>query len=311
MSEPVISIIVAVFNGDRTINKCVQSLLSVDYPKYEIIIVDDGSTDRTKQILFGYKDKIRIIQLEHQGPSKCRNKAVLEAKGDFVAFTDSDCVVDKDWIRQLMRGFSSDDIVSVGGSQFSPEDDSYFGKRVQDCFALSGFIGGYFKKRGLANIVEVDHNPSCNVIYRKDIFLKEGGFDETLWPGEDVDLDYRLKRKGYKLFYNPLAKVYHYRPNSFRKLSSMMFRYGFVQGIIIKRYRLVRKIILFPLLLVVMIAIGLKWPFSLLLLLLGAFLILALRLSNFINSLCVFIIGVTALLSWLAGFTGGLISKGR
>jgi glycosyltransferase involved in cell wall biosynthesis len=237
MNEPLISIIVPAYNSERTIKKCIDSLLEIDYANYEIFIVDDGSVDRTKEILSEYRSRINIIESQHVGPSKCRNIAAKKAKGEFLAFTDSDCIVDKSWLRELIKGFTNEKVVSVGGIQFSPEGESKFGKSVQDFFELTGFLGGYIKKVQSSkfkvqsleekekNIYKTKHNPSCNSIYRKDVFLDISGFDENLWPSEDVDLDYRLKKRGFEFRYNPQAVVYHYRPQNLGELSKMMYRY--------------------------------------------------------------------------------------
>jgi glycosyltransferase involved in cell wall biosynthesis len=95
MLQPLISVIVAEKNSARTIRQCLNSLLGLTYPRFEIIVVDDGSTDETGRILSEYSGKIRLIRLNSgQGPSSARNAAASQAKGDFIAFTDGDCVVD-------------------------------------------------------------------------------------------------------------------------------------------------------------------------------------------------------------------------
>ena len=203
MNEPLISIIVPAHNSERTIRKCVDSLLRLDYVNYEIFVVDDGSFDKTKEILSEYKSRVNIIENRHVGPSRCRNIAVKKAKGDFLTFTDSDCIVDKNWLKELMKGFVNEKVVSTGGIQLSPEDETKFGKMVQEFFNLTGFLGGYIKNKGAEEIKRVEHNPSCNVAYRKSVFLDIGGFDENLWPSEDVDLDYRLKKRSFEFRYNP------------------------------------------------------------------------------------------------------------
>ena len=96
------------------------------------------------------------------------------------------------------------------------------------------------------NIIEVNHNASCNVLYKREPFINEGGFWESLWPGEDVELDYRMRKKGYKLVFNPKGMVFHYRAENFKSFSKMMFRYGRAQGILVKKYGFFRKIHLLP-----------------------------------------------------------------
>ncbi|MBL7196622.1 MAG: glycosyltransferase [Candidatus Omnitrophica bacterium] len=306
MSEPFVSIIVPVYNAEKTIRKCIESLLNIDYMQYDILIIDDESTDKTKEILSEYKNRIHIIESQHSGPSRCRNIAAKDAKGDFIAFTDSDCIVDKDWITELLKGFVNQKVASVGGSQYSPEDETYFGNRVQDFFDITGFLGGYIKNKKREDIVEVQHNPSCNAIYRREVFLEIGSFDEKLWPCEDVDLDYRLKKKGFVFMYNPKAIVYHYRPQSFKQLSEMMYRYGVVQGILTRKYGFFRRIQIIPVFLIILLILiftNLYW----LIIPVAFYLYILVKLKSLINGSFVFSLSVLSTFFWIAGFFRGLV----
>ncbi|MDD5006007.1 MAG: glycosyltransferase [Candidatus Omnitrophica bacterium] len=308
MNEPLISIIVPAYNSEKTIKKCIDSLLEIDYTNYEVFIVDDGSTDNTKNILSGYKDKITIIENKHFGPSRCRNIAASKAKSEFLAFTDSDCIVEKNWLKELSRGFINDKVAGTGGNQLSPQDETNFGKRVQQFFELAGFLGGYIKGKKNSDLSETGHNPSCNAMYRKDAFLGVGGFDEKLWPGEDVDLDYRLKLQGLMFMYNPKAIVYHYRPQSIRKLSIMMYRYGVMQGVLIKRYGFFRKAQVFPLfflLMLVLLFINLKFLWFLAL----YYLFILVKTKSIVSSSFILIFSIISVLGWHIGFLRGILFK--
>jgi cellulose synthase/poly-beta-1,6-N-acetylglucosamine synthase-like glycosyltransferase len=310
MSEPFISVIVPAYNSEKTIRRCIESLLNVDYPGYEIIIVDDGSIDRTKQILFEYEHKIQVIEGEHIGPSRCRNIALEKAKGDFIAFTDSDCIVERNWLSELLKGFTSDKVAGSGGIQLSPSDETNFGKRVQEFFELTGFLGGYIKSIGSEALKEVPHNPSCNAMYRKDALIDIGGFDEKLWPCEDVDLDYRLTKKGHIFVFNPKAIVYHYRPQSLKALLKMMLRYGKVQGILTRRYGIFRKIqiiAIFLTILIIAIFISLLW----LVFPIVFFVYTLFKMKNLIIGTQVFILALLASIVWILGSLWGLLSFRR
>jgi len=247
MNTPYVSIIIPARNAEKTIKKCLDSVLNLDYKNYEVIVIDDGSEDRTPEILENYKDKIKIIKnIKALGPSQSRNMAVKEAKGEYLAFTDADCFVDKSWLTELISGFKESKIVSVGGIQEIPKDETEFGRKVSEFFKKIGFISDYMHIAKRKESVEVNHNPSCNVMYRKDIFLEENGFLENLWPGEDVELDYRLRKKGYKIIFNPKAIVYHYRPSNLKSFLKMMYRYGWAQGFLVKKYGIFRKIQILP-----------------------------------------------------------------
>lgn len=245
---PKIAVIIAAKDASRTIGKCLDSILDMDYSDYEAIVADDGSSDGTLAMLDRYKDRIAIISAKGAGPSAARNLAAKKTEAPYIAFTDSDCITDKNWLGELIKGLESDPkAVSCGGVQKLPEDATDFEKKVFLFMKKTGFVSDYMQWTKNDDMIEVNHNPSCNVIYKRDIFLKEGGFLEGLWPGEDVEFDYRMKKKGYRLILNPKAVVYHYRQKSLRSFLKMMYRYGSVQGILVKRYGMFRLLHLLPL----------------------------------------------------------------
>ena len=104
--EEKISVIIPVKNAEKTIKKCLDSVLNVDYPNFDVIVVDDGSTDNTPSILRGFGQGIRIIQARGVGPSAARNEAAKVSDAQYLAFTDSDCIVERSWLRELRFGFS-------------------------------------------------------------------------------------------------------------------------------------------------------------------------------------------------------------
>ncbi len=241
--DPLVSIIIPAYNSEKTMGKCLDSLLKLDYPDYEIIIIDDGSTDSTPEILKQYP-KVKTITTQNSGPSKARNTGIWEARGDFIAFTDADCIVDHNWIKELFKGFKSDRVAGVGGDQKSPEDECEFGRDVQGFMKAIGFVSDYLKTGDAPETVK--HNPSCNVMYRKEVLKEAGLFDEQLWPGEDVDLDFKIRRMGYSLYYNPNAIVYHYRPKTRASFARMMKRYGWAQGYLVNKYGPFRVLHIIP-----------------------------------------------------------------
>ena len=231
--QPKISVVIPVHNSRETMGKCLESLAQLDHPSFEVIIVDDGSTDDTAEICESY-GRVRVIRVSKGGPSRARNVGIDAARGELVAFTDGDCLVDRLWLTELEKGFTLPEVAGVGGDQQSPEDESDFGRMIQDFFKTIGFVTGYIKTH--ADAIETEHNPSCNSMYRKSVLKETGGFAENLWPGEDVELDLRITRAGYRLLYNPAAIVRHYRPQSYRAFASMMHRYGACQWPLVRKY---------------------------------------------------------------------------
>lgn len=247
MIYPAISVVIAAHNAEATLARCLDAVTTLNHPSYELIVVDDGSTDATLEVCKAYSD-VRVIQMPPGGPARARNIGIGLARGVIVAFTDSDCVPDRSWLREIEKCFASPEVAGVGGDQVSPSDETPFGREVQGFFKCIGFLTDYIKTS--TTLIETEHNPSCNAAYRKKVLEEVKGFDESLWPGEDLDLDIRLRSRGYKLLYNPAAKVAHYRPRTYRHLARMMRRYGACQWPLIQRYGLFRRIYYLPVLLI-------------------------------------------------------------
>lgn len=300
MENPLISIIIPAKNAQPAIKKCLDALLSLDYPAYEVIVINDGSGDETGELLAGCRN-IKVLTTSGIGPAAARNLALKEAKGDFIAFTDADCLVDKKWLQELLRGFMDQKVAGAGGIQKAAADETRFGRNVQRFLEAFGFISGYMQTS--RQMRRTKHNPSCNVMYRKSVLLETGGFLEGLWPGEDVELDYRIRKKGYRLIFNPAAAVYHYRVKNLRDFSRMMFNYGcWSAGYLLKRYGIIRVVDAIPILLAVSLTLVLyNCAFGLL------FLATLLFLVRF--RLAVLGIFFTALFFWNLGFFRGLTKK--
>jgi len=159
---------------------------------------------------------------------------------------------------------------------------------------------------------ETEHNPSCNSMYRKEVLRDVGGFDETLWPGEDVELDLKITTQGYRLIYNPEAVVYHYRPGNYIDFGRMMLRYGACQWYLVRKYGFFRRIHYVPVL--VILGLGLMmaalawnpevWPIILVPwpLLLGWFYIRTLSLKTSVQFAYLMMITLT---NWHWGFFTG------
>jgi len=306
---PYISVIVPAYNCSETITQCIESLLALNYSNYEIIIVDDGSTDDTYDICRSYDDRIRLIQTSNGGPSRAKNIGVKKAKGDIVAFTDSDCVAHEQWLNELNRGFSDDLVGGVGGNQVSPSDESHIGKTIHETLSILGFATSYMKH--YSSMTTTQHNPSCNSAYRKKCFEEADGFDESLWPGEDVDLDYRLMQSGYTLIRNPEALVGHYRPQSIPELSRMMRRYGVSAYNLLVRYGFFRLLHYVPFIFLICLIgsiVLLVYSPVLLLAALSAIIILYLLFiaskGLLKKSPLIFILSAVIVINWHLGFFG-------
>ena len=108
MSMPRVSVIVPVYNGESTIEECVESILALSFPRNDVqlLLIDNASSDSTSTILERYRDRAMILHETKRGPAAARNRGLENATGDIVAFTDADCVVHRDWLSRLIAPLS-------------------------------------------------------------------------------------------------------------------------------------------------------------------------------------------------------------
>lgn len=209
---PKISVIVPNYNGSATIKRCIESLLSLNYPeeKLEIIIVDNGSTDDSIQ-----KIKIFPVALLVEGSIKgsyaARNLGVKNAKGEIIAFTDADCVVDKQWLNNSLKYFLEEEVGGVAGKILGGEP-----KTLVEEYQL--FVKALEQSRNFSH----PYYPfaiTANVMYKKFVFDKIGFFETNWISGGDVDFSWRMQIDGkMKLVYADDCIVYHYHRTSSKGL---------------------------------------------------------------------------------------------
>ena len=317
--EPTVAVVIAAHNAERTLSKCIESLLDMDYPrdKLELVIVNDASSDETSLILSRYAERVTALEMdENRGPSVARNMGVAKTSAEYICFTDADCIVARDWVRELHREFRPG-VGAVGGIQLSPEDETGFGRAVQGYLEVVGFVGGYTRR--YSTVTEVDHNPSCNVMYSRGAFEEAGGFLAGLWPGEDVELAMRVRAAGYRILYTPRAQVYHYRPRTLRAFARMMRSYGqWSGGYLTRRHGFFRPLSYEPLGIVLLAAgalimarvLGLAAVGAATLVGLTALFVVFWHATRGIREalLCLVLLVLTVVL-WNAGFGMGLLSQ--
>jgi len=218
-----LTVLVSVRNGERTMKECVDSLLALDYkPGFQIIIVDNLSIDSTTKILDSYGDKITWKTLSGTVPA-VYNKVIKDLDTEFVALTDADCVVDKNWITDLVNGFTSPDVLVTAGycATYPPINK------------LQKIIGEELETRFKSFPRYLDRAPTMNMCIRTEV-AKEMKFDETLFIGYDTDFGYRVKKKG-DMKYVPSAIIQHNHRASWKNYFRQQKTYGkFVPLIYIK-----------------------------------------------------------------------------
>ncbi len=215
----IISIVVPAYNSSRTIGSVIDALGAQNLPagKPEIIIVDDGSTDNTADIVKSYP-AVKYVYQQNVGPSAARNTGWKQAKGRIVCFTDSDCLPEKDWVSKILSHYTSGAIGGVGGSYDINNEKSILAKLIHEEIAY----------RHSKMPREVDYLGTFNVSYRRDILERIGGFDTAYKAasGEDNDLAYKVKSLGYKLIFDKDIKVAHNYPESLLKYLKQQLVHG-------------------------------------------------------------------------------------
>ena len=254
---PFVSIIIPVKNFERTIEKTFEYLLGVEYPRdsWEWVIADGGSNDKTIEIIKNWQKKypfIRLVEIPNcPSPGYARNKALEVVKGDFLFFTDADCAPSKNWITEMLKHFDEDPKLStVGGEVFTLKVDpnnlveawcQHF--RFNMVAPRYGFIKEGFYPEFPKNPKPVDiggHKAyffgTCNVAYRRAAMKEIGAKFWERPTGEDMDLSYQHRSKGWKFYFAPLAKVDHMHRADLKALRKVWVTYGQAHLPLIDKY---------------------------------------------------------------------------
>jgi glycosyltransferase involved in cell wall biosynthesis len=226
-SWPRISVVVCSYNGSRTIRDTMEGLQRVDYPNFEVIVVNDGSTDRTPEIVSEYP--VRLISTENRGLSSARNTGCDAATGEIIAYIDDDAYPDPHWLRYLALEYLRSVVVGVGGPNLPPPGDG----SIADCVANSP--GGPVHVLLTDRVAE--HIPGCNMSFRRSALVAVGGFDPVYRAaGDDVDLCWRLQEKGGVIGFAPAAVVWHHRRNSVRTYWKQQRGYGKAEALLERKW---------------------------------------------------------------------------
>ncbi len=224
---PRISVVVCTYNGSRTIRQCFEGLRKLDYPNFEVIVVDDGSTDQTAAIV--QKSGFRSIRTANRGLSHARNVGLQAATGEIVAYLDDDAYPDPHWLTHLASSFLRTLHAGVGGPNIPPGDDGW----IADCVANSP--GG--PVHVLLTDRSAEHIPGCNMAFRKNALQAIGGFDPQFRvAGDDVDVCWRIQHQGWTLGVNPAAMVFHHRRNSVRAYWKQQMGYGKAEALLERKW---------------------------------------------------------------------------
>jgi glycosyltransferase involved in cell wall biosynthesis len=225
---PMVSVVICAYNAERTMRPCLESLRRLDYPNYEVVIVDDGSRDSTAEISMDFPE-FRLIRQPNKGLSVARNVGMHAARGEVIAYTDSDCVVDPHWLTLMMRSMTENNFDGIGGPNYAPHEDGW----IEACCAASPGAPCHV----LTGEDRAEHLAGCNMVFLKSALEKVGGFDPQFTnAGDDVDVCWRLLDASMKLGFCPSAFVWHFRRNTIKAYYGQQRGYGKAEAMLYPRY---------------------------------------------------------------------------
>ncbi len=213
--KPFVSIIIPTFNVGNTIEDVVKSIMNLDYPKdrFEVIIVDAYSKDKTIEILSKYC--VSIYRKDYNPPA-AYNYVIDKTKGDILALADGDATVDRKWLNILVPLLEEQDVAGAGGLCLTWNKEKIVPRSI-------GYELQYRYENMPRNISRI---ATMNVIYKKNIIKDVGGFNEKLPTAYDTDIGHRILNLGYRILFEPSAKVYHYHRPTLRSYYRQQYNYG-------------------------------------------------------------------------------------
>ena len=214
---PRVSVVVCSYNGAATIGQTLAHVGRLDYPDFEVVVVDDGSTNGVSAIAAGHP--VRLITQANQGLSVARNAGLLAATGEVVAYIDDDAYPDPHWLTYLVRTLLSGNYVGAGGPNLAVPDDG----ETAECVAHAP--GG--PTHVLLDDTVAEHIPGCNMAFLRDALLDINGFDAQFKiAGDDVDICWRLQDAGGVIAFAPTAQVWHHRRPTVGSFWRQQVNYG-------------------------------------------------------------------------------------
>ena len=257
---PDISVVIPVKDRADELRRCLTSLSRLTYPqeKLQVIVVDDGSQDDSAMVAREFGALLVPSGGTGRGPAAARNVGAAMAKGELLAFIDSDCTASPEWLDELVPAFDDPAIASVGGQVDGMCSDSAVDRYEAVMSSLS--LGS--RERIGNSGDDTFYLPSCNLLVRRSAFRGAGGFADSMHVGEDVDLTWRLRDEGWTIAYLPVGRVCHEHRSTIRSFMSRRFDYGTSEGMLQLLHPRRRKQMVIPPLLALVLALCVMAPFT-------------------------------------------------
>ncbi len=216
-SWPAVTAVVCAYNEERRIGGCLDSLARVKYPDFEVLVCDDGSSDRTREI--AERSGFTVLPLPHAGLSTARNAGLAQATGDIVAYLDADAACHPEWPYHLALAFDNPRVVAAGGPNL-PFPGAGLVER-----AVAFSPGG--PAEVLVSDTRAEHVPGCNMAFRRSALIDIGGFDPAYTAaGDDVDVCWKLLDRGGEIAFATAAQVLHHRRDTIAGYLRQQRTYG-------------------------------------------------------------------------------------
>lgn len=222
------SIIIPTFNGALRIGNCLDALLlQTERRDVEILVVNDGSTDNTVEVVARYS-RVRLISQPNTGPAAARNRGATESRGTIILFTDDDCVPMQGWLDAMLDPFQDPEVVGVKGAY-----------RTRQTRLLARFVQIEYEDRYrlMAGLPSIDFIDTYSAAFRRVRFLEMTGYD-TSFPlacAEDVELSYRMSRRGWTMRFAPAAIVYHTHPDTLMRYLKKKYKFAFWRVLAVRK----------------------------------------------------------------------------
>jgi glycosyltransferase involved in cell wall biosynthesis len=222
-----VSVIIPSYNSEKTIRLCLEAILKQRTKEAFEVFVVDSSKDSTPEIIQYEFPTVRLIHLSKKtDPGTARNLGVNEAKGDLIAFIDSDCIADPDWLSKMEEAHR-DRIAAVGGSIKNGNP--------QSPISQAGYLSEF--REFLPGVPRqfVKHIPTCNISYRKSILVENGGFRGEFYPQEDLLFNWRLTQNNEKILFDPSIQVAHVHRTSLWDYLKHQYKIGRITTQVLKK----------------------------------------------------------------------------